>query len=126
MFTEEDIIYTYSRKQAIEDGLQVLMDQQMSREAGIVYPVYFTNGVVELIQKAVDNKKYCNDFNGVTWDIYTMFRYAARQAKNSSLYFQVIITGVGRKRYIVFLAEIGATDFDNPEPAITIMLPEER
>lgn len=126
MFTDADIIYTYSRKQAIEDGLQVLMDQQMSREAGIVYPVYFTSGVLELIQKAVDNKKYCNDFKGVTWDIYTMFKYAARQAKGNSLYFQVIITGVGRKKYITFLAEIGVTDFDNPEPAITIMLPEER
>ena len=126
MFTKDDVIYTYTRKQAIEDGLQVLADRKLSQEAGIKYPVYLTSGVVELINKAVNNPKYLNDFDGVLWDIYTIFRFAAKNTRGNTLYFKVIILGVGRKRYIDFIAEIGPTDFDNPAPAITIMLPEER
>lgn len=126
MFTKDDVIYTYTRKQAIEDGLQVLADRKLSQEAGIKYPVYLTSGVVELINKAVNNPKYLNDFDGVLWDIYTIFRFAAKNTRGNTLYFKVIILGVGRKRYIDFIAEIGSTDFDNPAPAITIMLPEER
>jgi hypothetical protein len=114
MFTQEDIIYTYTRKQAIEDGMQLLADQQLSKEAGIKYPVYLTSGLVALLKKG--------DFIGRLWDVYMLFRYYAKHADSNVVIFTVKI---GRKN-VRLIAEIGATDFDNPSPAITIMLPEER
>jgi len=119
-------IYIYSRKQAIEDGYQWKLDgehEQMARQL-YKYPVYLTTSVVDLIQRAVANEKHCNDFDGVLWDILYMSRSGCLLSPDTTQ-FQVIITGVGRKRYHTMLIKCGATDFDDPTPALTIMLPEE-
>lgn len=127
MFTADDIIYSYTRKQAIEDGQQALIYDDLRREAGIKYPVYLTSGVIAKIQAAVDNKKHLNDWEGVLWDMFTMFKYYAKGARGDTIRFRVIITGIGpgAKLYHDFIAQIGATDIDDPSPAITFMLPEE-
>lgn len=126
-FEEADLIYVYTRKQAIQDGVQALIYDNLRREAGIKYPVYLTSGVIAMIQQAVDNKKHMNDWEGVLWDMFTMFKYYAKQTRGDTLRFQVIITGIGpgAKKYHEFIAQIGATDIDDPSPAITFMLPEE-
>lgn len=40
--------------------------------------------------------------------------------------FEVIITGTGQRKYHTLLVQCGPIDIDDPSPAITIMLPEER
>lgn len=124
-----EVIYTYTRKQAIEDGCQVLLENNqadLAKEAGLKVPVYLTSGVHDLIKLAVSNEKHCNDFAGVLWDILYMGVHGTGTMLNESLkQFQVIITS-GRKKYHTLFIEIGPMDFDNPAPVATIMLPSER
>lgn len=125
-FTETEIAYSYTRKQAIEDGEQVLLDARMTKEAGYRYPVYMTRSVWNLVEMAVNNKKHCNDLEGVLWDIlYMSIRNHTRCLDASTYQFVVIITGTGRVRNHMMLVNCGPTDIDNPAPAITIMLPED-
>lgn len=128
MFENAEVIYTYTRKQAIEDGMQSRLEgehAQSAKEAGYKYPVFITSGVLGLIEQAVNNKKYCNDFAGVLWDILYMSRATGRPVNERMVKFEVIITGTGRQRTHTMYIECGAMDFDDPAPVLTIMLPEE-
>lgn len=126
MFTQSDVVYAYTRKQAIEDGFQVLLDSQLTKEAGYKYPVYLTHSVWTLVEMAVNNKKCHNDLQGVLWDILWMsIRNHTRKFDNSTYEFVVIITGTGRKRNHSLIVQCGPTDIDDPAPVITIMLPED-
>ncbi|MCD4744057.1 MAG: hypothetical protein K8R67_16465, partial [Desulfobacteraceae bacterium] len=122
----DNIIFSYTRKQAIEDGMQVEMDKNIVKEAGFKFPVFLTTGVHSIIEKAVGNKKHCNDFDGINWDILTMLRHGIQTSKEeNNINFTVIITGAEQRTNHKFFAQIGAMDIDDPQPAITIMLPEE-
>lgn len=122
------IIYSYTRKQAVEDGEQVKLEGELAdlaKEAGWRFPVYLTRSVWNIIEKAVNNKNHLNDLKGVLWDILWM---AARSAKRggSVINFSVAITGAGRNRNWNMIANCGPTDIDDPSPAITIMLPKDQ
>ena len=122
-----EVIYSHSRTQALQDG--VLIDvSKMAKEAGFKYPVAITSGIEGIIQRAIANPKYCNDYNGVLWDILWMCSMKVRSLttykdKISDFPFQVIITGVGQRKYYTFKA--ACNPGDDMEPAITIMLPNE-
>lgn len=121
MFTEKDLIYKYTRREALDDG--ILIDiSNMGREVGYKYPIAITLNVDDIINKAVANERY-NDYNGVLWDILTMSKHPTKRIDETSHYFQVIITGVGRKHYHEFI--IRCHPGDDLEPVLTIMCPEE-
>lgn len=123
----EAVIYGYSRKQAIEDRFQFNIDDLslgLTKAAGIKYPVYITLSVKKIINESL--RYVANDLNGVLWDILTMLLVTAKKIKNSDneyrLSFKVSIRWKDNKnKTFTLYAEIGATDFNNPEPAITIM-----
>lgn len=122
-----NVIYTYTRKQAIADGYQIKLEgahAEIARQAGWKYPVYLTSGVWELIEQAVASERHCNDFNGVLWDIVWMAR-SGKDISQDTRVFQVIITGTGRQKYHQLYLQVGPVDIDDPEPAITIMLSED-
>ena len=82
-----EVIYSYTRKQAIEDG--VLVDiTEMAKEAGIKYPVAITStaffGYV-----APDPMPPGQDLKGRLWDLCTMFKLAARKTDRPNLEFKV-------------------------------------
>jgi len=120
-----DVVFAYTRKQAIEDG--VLVD--LNAVAGDVcrqhfkVPIACTAAVWALIDKAVKSPKHCNDVAGVVHDILFMSKTGlARKVDDSTRIFTVIITG-GRKRNHQLKLVCGPGD--NAEPVVTIMLPEE-
>ncbi len=118
------LIYRYLRQEAIEDG--VLIDLSHWEVAGIFkYPVACTSAVWEIIDRAVQNKNHCNDYEGVLHDIFNMAVLKMRQSNEITCYvlFTVIITGAGRKRNYEFKIHIGPGD--NHNPVLTIMLPDE-
>ena len=128
MFENAEIIYSYTRKQAIEDGMQWRVSgeyESMPREVGYKWPVYLTSGVVGLIERAINNKKHCNDFGGVLWDVLHMSRVMSRSVNDRLREFKVIITGAGRAKYHTLYIASGPVDIDDPAPCLTIMLPEE-
>jgi len=121
------VIYSYTRKQAIEDGYQVLLTGNhatLARRAGWKYPVYLTIGVWEIVLEAVDAEGYWNDLTGVLWDVLSMARHGLDVSTDTRI-FTVSINGCGKKRMYQFYLKVGPTDIDDPAPAITIMLEED-
>jgi len=123
MFTEDDLIYAYTRAQALADG--VLMDvSSTAREAGFVWPVAVTAAVWQLIQEIPPKYKGVQDPAGRLWDVLTMARMAIRQQKQSGteLLYRLILHH-GRETYVTLKLVTGPGD--QGEPVVTIMLPDE-
>lgn len=117
------IISSYTRKQAIEDGVLVELDSKIVKEAGINYPMAITRKVWQLIEDAVN--KGGKDLEGVIWDMLTMFRFSAQKSKEeSTMIFEMLIweKHVAKDRLMKFKAICSAGD--TPEPVITIMFPK--
>jgi hypothetical protein len=126
---DAEVIYSYTRAEALADGQQVLLTGEladMARQAGWRYPVYITDTVWNVVEAAIANKKHCNDLKGVIWDILYMARRVGREVSPDTRIFEVIITGTGRRRVYQFYIQVGPTDIDNPDPALTIMSHEDR
>ncbi len=120
------VISRYTRMQAIDDGILVdLMQGEMSDVARQHYkfPIACTSAVFEVMRKAVDNPRYCNDYAGILHDMLWMSRRTGRKIDESTVIFQVIIQGAGRSKYHTFKLNVGPGD--DGEPVITIMLPGE-
>jgi hypothetical protein len=133
------IISTYTRAEAMEDGVQIAIPEEASKEAGIKFPVFFTQRVYDKyvrVPKGMDHQ----DENGRLWDILYMFALQARKASSSVLIFEFvcqlpddgnwtkyesICEGNQLFRLVTLRAEIGPLDIDDPNPSITIMLPDE-
>ena len=118
-----DVISRYTRQQAIEDGFLVDLMQgelgQVSRQH-YKYPVACTTGVFELMKKAVEHPSWFNDYPGILHDILTMSKHG-RMLDRSTVLFEVIITGTGRKRTLTLKLTVGPGD--DMEPVIKISLP---
>lgn len=121
-----EIIYAYTRKQAVADGFQVEVSK-IASEAGIRFPVFLTRTVFESFV-AVPEGVEGQDEAGRLWDVLTMLRFATRKAAHghSRLPFALYVRNDNRKPKLVKLvAHCGALDMDDPQSAITILLPEE-
>jgi hypothetical protein len=118
-----DIIYSYSREQAIEDGVLVNLPEHITRQY-FKFPVAITSSVWHLIEMAIDNLQHQNSLEGVLCDILWMSqRGITKRIDESQHLFQVIITGVGKKRNHTL--KIMCHPGDQGEPVLTVMMPEE-
>lgn len=125
-WAETNIVSSYTRAQAIEDGVLVDLMQNELEEVcrqHFKYPIACTIAVFEIMQKAVENPRYCNDYAGVLHDMLWMSRTMGRWVDVQSRIFRVIIQGAGRQRYYDF--KIVCHPGDQCEPVLTIMLPDE-
>lgn len=123
---QENIIHSYTRQQAIEEGLQICVSDLFPSDTRMYkYPVYFTLDVWKLTQGQ----------GVVVWDICYMAAAAkARQSDRPIIQYSVIVQDAERTPDFIeddcpiyrLLAECGAKDLDDPTPVITIMFPEER
>ena len=124
---EQELIYCYSRKQALEDGIQVDVSET-AKEAGIRYPVFITGTVYERCV-AVPDGVSGQDEAGRLWDVLTMFRWAASKEHEhqTRFYFKLYVRNQDDQppRLVELVAACGALDFDDPQPAITIFFPED-
>jgi hypothetical protein len=118
-----DIIFSYTRAQAIEDG--VLVDvSQLAKEAGFRYPVAVTQGVwADCISVAADD--VAQDETGRLWDILNVLRYRIRRAKDEQVLFFEVLIAKGNRRPKPVRLKSHCEPGDNAEPVITIMLPNE-
>jgi len=129
-------IYAYTRKQAVEDGQQIDVSK-IAQEAGLKFPVFVTSSVWDSLIVPHESLKGWQDAEGRLWDALWMLVVAIKQGKATGdmikykVYYQF-----PRKRYlcneepyitelVTLKAMVGTYDFDDPQPAITIMLPEE-
>jgi hypothetical protein len=142
-FSDWEVIDTYSTKQAVEDGFLVLVDQKISKEAGIKYPVYLTRTVWDKYVELPEGFENGQDLDGRLWDVLYMFMFAARSCDSSTLMYKLNVVladkgdwesnekldpdlnGNRNMRLVTLKSVIQAQDFDDPSPAIFIMKPSE-
>lgn len=120
------VIYSYSRAQAVADGLQVEVTNT-AREAGITFPVFLTRAVFDQFV-AVPPGVTCQDEAGRLWDIVWMLRFAILRARPGVQRMPVALyvrNDNRRATLIKLVATCGPLDIDDPQPAITVMLPDE-
>lgn len=122
-----EIIYAYTRKQAIADGMQIDVSTTAA-EAGIRFPVFLTRGVWDKCV-VVPPGVQCQDEAGRLWDVVWMLRFGIIRSKpgQSRIMFALYVRmdNTHPARLISLRATAGAMDIDDPQPAITVMLPEE-
>lgn len=122
-----NLIYVYSRRQAIQDGLQMDVSKVAS-EAGITIPTFITEGVYAGCV-AVPPGIECQDESGRLWDVVSMLVWAIRRSapRADRLSFQLYVRNSNDEKpaLVTLDAVCGALDFDDPQPAFTIMLPGE-
>ena len=118
-----DVIYSYSRMQALEDG--VLVDvSDLGREAGIKFPVAMTNGVwAEYVN--VPAGVIGQDEQGRAWDIVWMLRMAIASGKGGQEIRYSLLVRRDNHRPKVGTLKAVCGPGDDMEPVITIMLPDE-
>lgn len=121
-FENAEVIYSYTRAQALDDG--VLVDvSSVAKELGIKHPVAVTTGVwnecVEIPRGVVGQ-----DQRGRLWDVLWMFKIAAtKNLKTDRVTFAVHVRKDNRERMppLVSLWALCGPG-DTPDPVITIML----
>jgi hypothetical protein len=120
---ENEIIYSYTRKQAIDDG--VLIDvTELAKEAGFKCPVAFTSSVYERHVR-VPEDVVDMDETGRLWDVLWLLRYAAMKSpEKSELLFKLSEREGNNEMEIVTLKAVCGPD-DHGEVCLTVMLPEE-
>lgn len=116
-----ETIYSYSRAQAIEDGVLVDLSHVDSIPQHWKHPIACTSTVWAIIEEALE--KPGQDVSGICHDISTMAKLAIRNTPPSRetelIRFDVIIT---RKKHALKL-HIGPGD--TAAPVLTLMLPYE-
>lgn len=129
LFDDTDVISTYSRAQAIEDGVLVDLRQgeleALVQEAGFKYPVACTVEVFsECIELTDAAKRAGNDIKGRLWDVLWMLKLAIRRAPRGTdrIPFTVrVVSERVRPTPTQLVAVCGPGD--DMEPVITIQYP---
>ena len=118
-----DLIFSYTRKQAIEDG--VLIDvTEMAKEAGFKWPVAITDTVWnQHIVPDVASAQEVQSIEGRLWDVLNVLRFRALTGGTEVL-FKVIFIEKGVIDMEIELKAVCGPG-DEGEPVITIMLPGE-
>ena len=120
------VVYTYSRSQAVADGCQIEVSK-VAEEAGIRFQVFLTRAVYNRyisLPPDVTGQDEAGRLRDVLW----MLRFAIRKAQHGQarLPFALYVRNDNKApRLIKLVAICGALDIDDPQPAITILLPDE-
>ena len=124
MFHDEDLISSYTRAQALEDG--TLVDVRSTGvEVGIRYPVAVTRAVWDDVIEPDDiAKSHGESMRGRLWDVLWLLKKAIlAQGGGSTIHYHLIATKGGRKHKVELKSVCGPGD--TPDPVITVMLPNE-
>ncbi len=137
-FAEVPVIFSYSRAQAIEDG--VLVDlTEWARETGFKIPVACTSAVWNGYIAPPEGTRECGQSergraHDVLWMLYLTIRSQkpntvsrngnGRRPIEDRLYFEVAFLQAPRKHETVRFKSICGPG-DHGEPVVTIMLPDE-
>lgn len=123
-FGPSDVIFSYTRQQAIDDG--VLVDlTEWAKETGFRVPVACTAAVWhQYVVSPPGSESWGQSERGRAHDLLWMLFLAARQQAGSRVDFEVSFLNSQQQQEIgKFYALCGPGD--QGEPVITIMLPHE-
>jgi len=135
-----NLIFSFTTKQAVEDGVLIKADSKLSTEAAIRFPVYFTRTTWEKYVEVPEEFADYQSLTGRLWDILFMFAYQAKKFSGSVMTFSFVCqipnsepwakseqkSDIGfQHREVTLKAVISAQDIDDASPAVFIMLPWE-
>jgi len=123
---KSEIVYAYTRAQAVADGVQVEVTKT-AQEAGIKFPVFLTRTVFDAYV-TVPEGVTGQDEAGRLWDIVWMLRFGIIRSRPGCERIPVALyvrNDNQRSRLIKLIATCGPLDIDDPQPAITVMMPDE-
>ena len=121
-----EVISTYSRAQAIEDGILAdvnALAPDLIANAGIKLHVAMTSTVWDEFV-VVPEDVVGQDWKGRLWDILWLMRTAAKRATGDTIYFTVNVQNDNAAPRPVRLKAVCGPD-DDGEPCLTLMAPEE-
>ena len=121
-----EIIYTYTRAQAVADGVQVDVTKT-AQEAGIKFPTFLTRAVFDAYV-AVPPGVTGQDEAGRLWDLVWMARFAILRSHGHTDRLPVALyvrNDNHRAKLVKLIAVCSALDIDDPQPALTLMMPDE-
>ena len=124
-FEDFEVISTYSRAQALEDGGLVDVSQ-LAREAGFRIPVAVSRAVFAVLDPGEGLAAEGQSFQGRAWDLLAILRLAARSARHSSevRFSPLFVLEPGRSPEPLALRAVCGPG-DDGAPVITVMLPNE-
>jgi len=120
------VIYAYTRSQAVADGVQVEVTK-IAQEAGIKYPMFLTRAVWDAYV-AVPEGVTGQDEAGRLWDVVWMTRFGIIRARAGvdRIPVAMYVRNDNRAaRLVKLIATCSALDIEDPQPAITLMMPDE-
>ena len=121
-----DVVFSYTRAQAIADGVQVEVTKT-AREAGITFPVFLTRTAFDAYV-TVPPGVTGQDEAGRLWDVLWMLRFAILRSRPGCdrIPVALYIRNYNHAAKLVkLIAPCGPLDIDDPQPAITVMMPDE-
>ncbi|MDH7594352.1 MAG: hypothetical protein QHG99_08410 [Methanomicrobiales archaeon] len=129
-FSNDEIIFAYTRADAISDGVLVELPDQIVSEAGIKVKAAVTRVVWDdYLSPSYLDELPGQSVEGRTWDLLWMFGCAARRSRHArTIQFRVLFVTVKESGSIVtedVLLKAVCGPGDEGEPVITIMLPWE-
>ncbi|MFN3166975.1 MAG: DUF6573 family protein [Phycisphaeraceae bacterium] len=122
-FADAPLIYSYTRKQALEDGVLVDLTDWAS-ETGFRIPVACTRAVWDgYLQPPKGTERLGQSLRGRTHDMLWMLYFAIRRSAGSSdfLTFEVIFIDRHQRQETMMLKAICGPG-DEAEPVMTVML----
>lgn len=136
-----EIIFSYTTKQAVDDGELIKIDSGILKEIGIKFPVYLTSVVYRRYVEVPADAKDHQDLDARLFDLLYMFALAARLTDGATLQYEFVCllqqdaTAQANEcecddlspfhKEITLKSVITAQDIDDLSPAIFIMLPSE-
>jgi len=121
-----EVIYSYTRAQAVADGVQVDVSK-VTAEAGIRFPVFLTRTVFDSFV-TVPEGVTGQDEAGRLWDIVWMLRFGILRRPPGCTRIPVALyvrNDNHRAKLVKLIATCGPLDIDDPQPAITVLMPDE-
>ena len=118
--SEWDVIYSYSRAQALADGSLVDVST-LAKEAGIKWPTAVTEAVWILLSTFPE--KSGQSVMGRLWDTLCMFAVTAKKSNRQEVHFKVAYEQEGGLQEVELWGWCGPGDTE--APVITIMIEDE-
>jgi hypothetical protein len=121
-----EVIYAYTRKQAVADGVQVDVTTT-AKEAGIKFPMFLTRDVFDNYV-AVPDGVTGQDEAGRLWDVVWLTRFGILRTRPGvdRIPVALYVRNDNRAaRLVKLIAACGALDVDDPQSAITLLLADE-
>jgi hypothetical protein len=128
MFTDHDVIHTYTRREALDDG--VLMDAgSAAREAGFKVPVALTARVWATCVSWSRDERTPQDESGRLWDVLWIAslaaRAAARRGEAGRVEFELLVVPRGGRRPRLTPLALLLGPGDQGECVATVLMPDE-